>query len=210
MRKLQHKPGNGSGLLAIFCDLAAVDQADFRPWLIEDMFPARQKIGFKDCASFNLIDGKGSEFVTLYETPSIGHLYGLPYQNLRQTRNPRDQNYHNKFQSPQRYTLNWVGPEISKKINGFSKYIIISRFDLKDWLIPDFNIWFVCTYIPSLLNTKNIVGLRRFISLEGPHKNFVIKEILKPQKSDVDNLRSENKKFETHITGTYERIIQIP
>ena len=78
MRKLQHKPGNGSGLLAIFCDLASVDQADFRPWLIEDMFPARQKIGFKDYSKEDLI---AAQYIypkeARHELTRIYHIYDL-------------------------------------------------------------------------------------------------------------------------------------
>ena len=52
MIKLTNKPANGSGLLAIFCDLDPKDQKEFYPWLVNEMFPARLKIGFNSCASF--------------------------------------------------------------------------------------------------------------------------------------------------------------
>ena len=211
IRDLDHRQ-NSSTQFAQYLKLPLVseDQADFRPWLEEDMFPARQRIGFRSCASFNLIRGHGSKFVTLYETTSVGNLYDAPYQALRQKRNLRDADYHRKFQNPQRYTLSWIGPEISKNMNGFSNYIILSRFNLKYWLIPEFNRWFVCNYIPSLSKIKNTLGLRRFMSLEGPHKHLVIEEILNPEKSQIDGLANENIAFETHVTGTYKRIIQAP
>ena len=31
----------------------------------------------------------------------------------------------------------------------------------------------------------NTIGIRRYISLEGPHKNFIIKESLKPEKLEI-------------------------
>ena len=34
MIKLTNKPANGSGLLAIFCDLDSKDQKEFHPWLL--------------------------------------------------------------------------------------------------------------------------------------------------------------------------------
>ena len=195
-------------MLAIFCDLTIKDQADFRPWLDEEMFPARLKIGFKNCGSFNLLKGEGSNFVTLYEVPSLGYLYDLPYQELRQTRTSRDAEYHKKFQNPERYTLSWIGPEIRKKTPGFAPYISIDRFNLGDNLIEEFNTWFVNSFIPALTNSDNILGLRRYISVEGPHQHFTIQEHLNPQinRNDIDKMQKT--KFGKNISGIYERVIQ--
>ena len=99
MLKVSDMPNNGSAMLAIFCDLSPEDQSQFRPWLLEDMFPARLKIGFRNCASFDLVKGEGPEFVTLYETPSLGHLYDVPYRALRELRTPRDAAYHKNFKT---------------------------------------------------------------------------------------------------------------
>ena len=210
MVKLSHMPNNGSAMLAVFCDLALKDQADFRPWLVEDMFPARLNIGFKNCASFNLRQGEGSKFVTLYETPSLGHLYDVPYQELRRTRKSRDAAYHKKFQNPQRYTLTWIGPEISKKESGFARYLSIERFDPKGSLIEEFNTWFVSTYMPTFLNSDNTVGLRRFISIEGPHKYFIIQELTDLEIFRDDNHSTQKTKFGINVSGIYQRIIQSP
>ena len=210
MIKLSHFPNNGSAMLAVFCDLAFKDQADFRPWLSEDMFPARINIGFESCASFNLCQGQGSEFLTLYETPSLGHLYDIPYQELRRTRKPRDAAYHKKFQNPQRYTLSWIGPEISKKQRGFAPYLSIERFNPEDDLIEEFNSWFVSTYIPIFLNSDFIVGLRRFVSIEGSHRFFVIKEFIDLENFKNDVQRTQKTKFGMNVSGIYQRIIQSP
>jgi len=197
-------------MLAVFCDLAAKNHTDFRPWLAEDMFPARLNIGFKNCASFNLIQGKGSEFVTLYEIPSLGHLYNVPYQELRRKRTPRDADYHKKFQNPERYTLTWLGPEISRKKSGFAPYVSIERFDLKDNLTEEFNLWFASTYIPAILNSANTVGFRRYISIEGPHKNFIIQELTDSEISSDNNDPIQKTAFGINISGIYQRIIQSP
>ena len=210
MLKLNHIPNNGSAMLAIFCDLSDEDKKDFRPWLAEDMFPARLNIGFTNCASFSLIEGNGSEFVTLYETPSLGHLYNTPYQELRQKRTPRDAEYHKKFQNPERYTLTWVGPEISQKKSGFAPYISVERFDIKNNLIGEFNSWFVSTYIPTMLNSKNRISLRRYMSVEGPHKNFVIQEFTDSEISANNKPSNLKNSSEISISGIYKRIIQSP
>ena len=78
MLEVNHIPDNGSSMLAVFCDLTIEDQKDFLPWLKEDMFPACLNIGFKSCASYNLIEGNCSDFVTLYEVQSLGDLYDSP------------------------------------------------------------------------------------------------------------------------------------
>tara|TARA_Y100000590_G_C15417372_1_gene900018 strand:+ start:80 stop:742 length:663 start_codon:yes stop_codon:yes gene_type:complete len=210
MVELNHMPNDGSAMLAVFCDLDFEDQAEFRPWLSEDMFPARLNIGFQSCASFNLCQGQGSEFVTLYETPSLGCLYDAPYQELRRTRNPRDTTYHKKFQNPLRYTLSWIGPEISKNERGFAPFLCIERFDPTVESIEEFNAWFVRKYLPSFLNSGNTVGLRRFIAVEGPHKYFVIQEFLDLETFRNDIQLNQKTKFGMNISGIYQRIIQSP
>ena len=206
--KLSHMPNNGSAMLAVFCDLAAKDQIDFRPWLAEDMFPARLNIGFNNCASFNLIKGEGTEFVTLYETPSLGKLYDVQYQALRKMRTPRDTAFHKKFQNLERYILSWVGPEISRTKNSFSTYIRIDRFDPEYHLIEDFNTWFMNTYVQALAKSTEIVGLRRYISIEGPHKYFFIQEIIDLETSRDNEQSLQKTKFGLKISGIYEKTIQ--
>jgi hypothetical protein len=208
MLKLSNMPNNGSAMLAIFCDLAPEDQSDFRPWLSEDMFPARLNIGFRNCASFDLIKGEGSEFVTLYETPSVGHLYGVPYQALRQSRTSRDATYHEKFQNPERYTLTWTGPEITKETNNFAPYIYIDRFNLKNHLIEEFNAWFINAYVPAFMKCSKTVSLRRYISIEGPHKHFILHELIGPETSQNSRHLRQKAEFGINISGMYEKIIQ--
>ena len=82
MYKLTDKPINGSGLLAIFCNLDEGDQKEFHPWLLNEMFPARLKIGFKSCASFEKINGDGQKFLTLYEVDNIVYLYDSDFSDF--------------------------------------------------------------------------------------------------------------------------------
>jgi hypothetical protein len=198
----------GTGLLAIFCDLADSDKPGFRPWLSEDMFPARIDIGFKACGSFDKIQGDGPEFVTMYEMPSLGHLYGEPYQALRRIRNPRDAAYHKKFQNPERYTLNWAGPELNFGGDGFSSYVAIDRFDLPKNATQEFNISFVCDYLPALERVPGVLRVRRYLSMEGTPAHFVLHEF-----SDIDVLENVNeiqvrRKFRDATFGLYQRMIE--
>jgi hypothetical protein len=210
MLEVSHIPDNGSSMLAVFCDLTIEDQKDFLPWLEEDMFPARLNIGFKSCASYNLIEGNGSDFVTLYEVRSLGDLYDSPYQNLRNNRTKRDADYHKKFQNPMRYSLAWVGPEVSKKKIGFGPFIHIERFDVTDNLVEEYNSWFVTTYLPSLLKSSNTISLRRYIAVEGVHRYFVIREFLE-HNAIVDNtVLIEYAGYKSYISGVYQRLIRSP
>ena len=208
MLKVSDMPNNGSAMLAIFCDLSPEDQSQFRPWLLEDMFPARLKIGFRNCASFDLVKGEGPEFVTLYETPSLGHLYDVPYRALRELRTPRDVAYHKKFQNPERYTLAWTGPEITRKTDDFATYIKIDRFNLKNHLIEEFNTWFFSTYIPAFVRSVETVSLRRYISVEGSHNYFIVHEIIDPEIPQTYEYLEHKAKFGTNISGVYKKIIQ--
>lgn len=180
----------GTGLLAIFCDLDAPDQADFRPWLVEDMFPPRLEIGFTSCASYDRVSGDGQAFLTLYEMPSLGHLYGAPYQALRQNRKPRDAAYHQKFRNPDRYTLAWAGPEVSAGAGPLAPCVRIDRFELDDAAGQDFNIRFVTEYLPAVAAVRGVLRVRRYLSMEGTPSHVVMHEL-------ADETAGENPAFDT-------------
>ena len=200
---LDTTPG-GTGLLAIFCDLDVPDRTDFQPWLREDMFPARMAIGFNACASYDLIDGEGQQFLTLYEMPSLGQLYGEAYQGLRRTRGPRDAAYHQKFRNPDRYTLTWAGPEVGKLVggaDGLAAFVRIDRFDLAESDIQTFNIWFAAEYLPTIARRRDGVRVRRYISMEGRLSHVVLHESESPIDGDVGDLPTQR------LTGRYQRVI---
>lgn len=179
MAGISDTPRSGTGLLAIFCDLDADDQQDFRPWLAEDMFPARMQIGFNACASYDRVAGEGQQFLTLYEMPSLGHLYGEAYQGLRRHRKPRDAAYHGKFRNPERYTLAWTGPEFFSGVEADAipgPFIRVDRFNLDPAAVQDFNIQLVTRNLPALAQSANIVRFRRYLSMEGSPSHFLLRE----------------------------------
>lgn len=200
----------GTGLLAVFCDLAVADRTDFRPWLVEDMFPARIDIGFNGCASFDRVSGEGPEFVTMYEMPSLGHLYGEPYQALRRVRNPRDAAYHNKFQKLERYTLSWAGPELSSDANEFSPYVAVDRFNLAADAAQEFNIWFVCTYLPALAQIPRVTRVRRYLSMEGTPSHFVLHELSDRSIVESSKWQELRRELGDFTSGVYQRIVAAP
>ena len=208
MSEILDTTSGGTGLLAIFCDLDEADRADFRPWLGEDMFPARMAIGFTACASYDLIAGEGQQFLTLYEMPSLGHLYGEAYQGLRRQRNPRDAAYHQKFRNPDRYTLAWAGPELGATgggSGGLAPFIQIDRFDLAESDTQAFNIWFATEYLPAFTRQSDEMRVRRYLSMEGQLSHVILHESESPSPvtddGDLVNLPTRRQ------TGRYQRAI---
>ena len=195
--KLQDTALGGTGLLAIFCDLDAADQADFRPWLIEDMFPPRLEIGFTNCASYDRVTGDGQDFLTLYEMPSLGHLYGEPYQALRRNRKPRDAAYHEKFRNPDRYTLAWLGPEFSVGGGPLAPFLQIDRFDLDVSRVQDFNIWFLGEYLPSLAGASGLTRVRRYLAMEGSPSQVILHEYDRAPEDELPVRRPSMKQPQT-------------
>ena len=109
-----------------------------------------------------------------------------------------------------RYSLAWVGPEVSKKKIGFGPFIHIERFDVTDNLVEEYNSWFVTTYLPSLLKSSNTISLRRYIAVEGVHRYFVIREFLE-HNAIVDNtVLIEYAGYKSYISGVYQRLIRSP
>ena len=202
--KLTNKPVNGSGLLAIFCDLDPKDQKEFHPWLVNEMFPARLKIGFYSCASFEKISGDGQKFLTLYEVDNIVSLYDKPYQKLRENRSPLDTKFHERFINPSRYTLTLIPPSIEKDHSGFLDYVKITRETITGADVQKYHSNFI-----AKINNLDLLPLRRYITIEGEHDNFTIieaKEINKIIDHDIVNkiLFSNNQ-----IDAFYKREIQL-
>lgn len=210
MAELIDAPTGGTGLLAIFCDLDEADQSDFRPWLTEDMFPARMAIGFNACASYDRVAGEGQQFLTLYEMPSLGHLYGEAYQGLRRQRKPRDAAYHKKFRNPDRYTLAWSGPELRSpkhETHEFGPFIQIDRFDLEASDTQAFNIWFVADYLPRISRQMDDIRIRRYLSMEGQVSHVVLHEAEDPACFDRNDCGQLGDLPMRRQTGRFMRVI---
>ena len=204
MIKLTNKPANGSGLLAIFCDLDPKDQKEFHPWLLNEMFPARLKIGFNSCASFEKISGNGQKFLTLYEVDNIVSLYDRPYQKLRENRSPLDTKFHESFINPSRYILTLIAPLIEKDHSGFLDYVKITRETITGANVQQYHSNFI-----TKINNLNLLPLRRYITVEGEHDNFTIieaEEINKIIDLDIDNKISFSN---NQIDALYKRKIQL-
>ena len=204
MIKLTNKPANGSGLLAIFCDLDPKDQKEFHPWLLNEMFPARLKIGFNSCASFEKISGDGQKFLTLYEVDNIVSLYDRPYQKLRENRSPLDTKFHESFINPSRYILTLIPPLLEKDHSGFLDYVKITRETITGANIQKYHSNFI-----AKINNLNLLPLRRYITVEGEHDNFTIieaDEINKIIDLDINNKISSSN---NQIDALYKREIQL-
>ena len=204
MIKLTNKPANGSGLLAIFCDLDPKDQKEFHPWLLNEMFPARLKIGFNSCASFEKLSGDGQKFLTLYEVDNIVYLYDRPYQKLRENRSPLDTKFHESFINPSRYILTLIPPSIEKDHSGFLDYVKITRETITGADVQKYHSNFI-----TKINNLNLLPLRRYVTVEGEHDNFTIieaEEINKIIDLDIDNKISSSN---NQIDALYKREIQL-
>lgn len=173
----------GTGMLAIFCDLEPQWHQEFRAWLRDDMFPARMKIGFLASASYDLVKdsvdqyGIPEPFATVYETVSTGDLYGASYQALRANRDQRDKDFHARFLKPARYTLCWVGPELSRtNAEGFSPVAVIDRLDLPEAAVQGFNIWYMTEYLQRISRVPGILRVRRYLAMEGSPRHVLMHE----------------------------------
>jgi hypothetical protein len=180
-------PALGTGLLAVFCDLAPEYLDEFRPWLSDEMFPPRMAIGFGPAASFDLVpalwvdpsaaSGTPQAHVTIYVTPTLGDLYGAPYQGLRVVRAPRDAAFHNeRMQNQARYVAAWAGPGIESAEPGFAPLMLIDRFDVEPDKIQDFNIWFETAYLPACAEAPGLTRLRRYLTMEGTSRHLLLHE----------------------------------
>jgi hypothetical protein len=186
---------SGTGLLAVFCDLAEKWRSDFRPWLAEDMFPPRMAIGFGPAASFDLIGtveagGRAAEatrsqaHVTCYVAPTLGDLYGASYQGLRLKRAPRDAAYHQRMQNQARYAAAWVGPGIEADSSCFAPVIVVDRFDLATVDIQAFNIWYEMEYLPACVHLPGLQRLKRYLAMEGPERHLLVAEFASEEDLD--------------------------
>ena len=204
MIKLTNKPANGSGLLAIFCDLDPKDQKEFHPWLLNEMFPARLKIGFNSCASFEKLSGDGQKFLTLYEVDDIISLYDRPYQKLRENRSPLDTKFHESFINPSRYILTLIPPLLEKDHSGFLDYVKITRETITGANVQKYHSNFI-----TKINNLNLLPLRRYITVEGEHDNFTIIEADEINKIIYLDINNKISSLNNKIDALYKREIQL-
>ena len=213
----------GTGMLAMFVDLDDEWHKEFRTWLQEDMFTARLNLGFHACASYDLITDMNTirthsrSFLTVYETASLGVLYSEPYQDLRRERDRKDADFHARFLSVERYTLNWVGPELAWQTPGFAPFVYVDRFDLISGKAQKFNQWFVNEYMPACQEMNFPMRLRRYTAIEGIPRIFLLHEFddLSVIKDTGWNTLRRNRAWEdvTSYGGgfaAYKRIIFAP
>lgn len=215
------KATNGTGMLVVFCDLEPQWHREFREWLRDDMIPTRMKIGFLASASYDRIVDAADEhggtepFVTVYETAAIGALYGAPYQALRANRNQRDKDFHARFINPARYTLSWVGPEVSRTDKaGFAPVVVFDRLDLPEAAVQDFNLWYVTKYLPLINAVPGIVRVRRYMAMEGSPRHVLMHEfdgqapLSNPAWTEARaDLSEVLPPAVRHTSGTYSRVL---
>ena len=204
MLKLTNKPINGSGLLAIFCDLNIADQKEFHPWLLNEMFPARLKIGFNSCASFEKINGDGQKFLTLYEVDNIVYLYDNPYQSLRENRSSLDAKFHKIFINPSRYTLQLIPPSVEKSQKGFLDYVRVLRKNLSSIDAQKYHSNFI-----SDIHNNIKLPIRRYINVEGEHNNFTIIESNEIDKLNEHQIDNKATSYDNKIDALYKCKIQL-
>jgi hypothetical protein len=180
---LQNSPGQGQGMLAIFCDLEEKWHQELRAWLSEDMFPARLNAGFNSCATYRAVSGVDSEiqahipgFLTLYECSSLADLYGEAYQSLRRDRDLRDTVMHEQMMGMERYTLSMTGPETQADKRGFASFVFVDRFDLRPDDVQLFNAWYVTEYLSWCLKLPGLMRVRRYLAMEGAPRHFILHE----------------------------------
>lgn len=212
---ISSQPRGGTGMLAVFADLEPRWHREFREWLRDDMIPARFRIGgFPHAASYDLIPnapgagGLQEPFVTIYETDSIGDLYGAPYQGLRANRDQRDKDFHARFIKPARYTLSWVGPELAKvsdKRTGFSPIAVFDRFDLPDAAIQDFNLWLVTKHLPRLAELEGVLRCRRYLAMEGSPRHVLVHELADRAVLDSPDWRATRAALDRGLAGATVR-----
>ncbi len=217
---IRSQPSQGTGMLAVFCDLDAKWHGEFREWLVSDMFAARLKIGFPHCASYDVLPaapdaiGAPEPFVTVYETASIGDLYGAPYQGLRVKRDARDAAFHARFIRPARYTLCWAGPELAAATGGFAPVAVFDRFALAPSAVQDFNLWFMTDYLPRLARVGGVRRVRRYLAMEGTPSHVVVHELEDPGMISGSDWRTARADFARTVpaasggtSGSYRRVV---
>lgn len=224
---ISSRPSGGTGMLAVLCDLEPQWHREFREWLRDDMMPARMRIGgFPAAASYDRIEGAadnagGTEpFATVYETASIGDLYGAPYQALRANRDQRDKDFHARFIKPARYTLSWAGPELSSLSppegggpSPLAPIAVIDRLDIPEASVQAFNMWLAIDYLPALDGIPGLVRVRRYLAMEGQPRHVLVHELDSEAALAAPAWRAARASLSTTIanrkSGSYRKVLSV-
>lgn len=115
------------GFLAIWCDIANEDLADYRNWLTKEHIADRTfSPGFLGVRLFEALDDSRSHFI-LYATESIEVLRGPAYKAILDNPSPWTKRIMPRFGPFDRA----LGEQVLKVGNGFGSHVVVWRVRLK-------------------------------------------------------------------------------
>lgn len=118
----------GYGFLAIWCDMAAEDLADYRAWLTQEHIADRTfSPGFLGVRLFEVLDDERSHFI-LYATENADVLRGPAYKAILDNPSPWTRAIMPRFGPFDRA----LGTQVLKVGNGFGAHVAVWRIRLAD------------------------------------------------------------------------------
>ena len=186
----------GTGLLMVWADVPADNEAEFNRWYNEEHLAERLAIpGFLNGARYEAVKG-GPKHLAVYELESAAVLDTSVYKKVAENPTPWTQRA-----GPQAvattfirnvYTMihpRTVTPTIAA--SGMAPALQLGRMDVPADVDGEFNEWYNTIYVPNCEKVPGVIRGRRYRALTGTPKYLTLYEFEHPKVSESDAWKTQ-------------------
>jgi hypothetical protein len=184
----------GTGLMAVWADIAPEVEAEFNQWYDTEHIPERMNVpGFLSGVRYTAIEGflsytpveRPPKYLVLYELADENVVTSEAYLKLLKSPTPWTQRAARYFRNNSRCVYRQIltqGNQPDKTADS----VLCSRMNVTPEHESEFNEWYNVDHVPALVGVPGVICARRFVAIESEPKYLVIYQL-----KDAQVLKSE-------------------
>ena len=182
---------NNNGLLLVMLGPTSQIEEEFNEWLDTEHMPERLSVpGFLSGARFTAVEGQ-LKHLSIYDLESPDVLKSDAYEKLSPLHpSPWSHRIFRHFRGSRRNVYQQIVPG-NLKTNQEASGVLLMEEDVDPDKEKAINQWYIDEHIPRLIEMPYVVGVRRFVCIEGTPKYLTVYEF-----SDFDLLQDADFKKE--------------
>jgi hypothetical protein len=166
----------GSGLLAVWTDVAPEAEAEFNEWYNTEHIPQLLEVpGFISGRRYQAVDGK-PRYLALYELADENVLGGGAFLKIREHPTGWTRRMLPNFRNSQRGVFRQIFA-CGDRPAPDAAFVLTVRLNTPAERERDFNDWYNIDHVPALVGVPGVFGARRFEAVEGDPKYLAIYEM---------------------------------
>jgi antibiotic biosynthesis monooxygenase (ABM) superfamily enzyme len=168
--------GSGTGLLAIWTDIAPESEAEFNEWYDNEHIAQLLGVpGFLSGRRNQAVDGK-PKYIAIYELADEDVLKGDAFRQVRENPTTWTKKMVAQFRNTQRGVFKQIFSHGNRPAKD-SEFALTVRLNTPADHENDFNEWYNGDHVPALVGVPGVYCARRYIALEGDPKYLAVYEM---------------------------------